>query len=99
MNIESTDPDERVRVSAVVLGRVQGVGFRWAAQDRARRLGLVGWARNLPDGGVEVVAEGPRAGCAELVSWLRGGQTPGRVASVADLWGPEQGGLSAFLTR
>lgn len=85
-------------MTATVVGRVQGVGFRWAVQDVAERHGLVGWARNLPDGRVEVVAEGPRAQCAALVDWLRGGRTPGRVRSVAELWGPEQGGTGAFLT-
>lgn len=43
----------------VVRGRVQGVGFRWFARHEALRLGLRGFARNLPDGSVEVLAEGP----------------------------------------
>ncbi|MBI5208906.1 MAG: acylphosphatase [Elusimicrobia bacterium] len=47
------------RVRAVVCGRVQGVGFRWFVRDAAARLGLAGWVRNLPDGSVELEAEGP----------------------------------------
>lgn len=43
----------------IVTGRVQGVGFRWFTQNRARSLGLCGWVRNMPNGTVEVWAEGP----------------------------------------
>ena len=51
----------RARVRLLVSGLVQGVGFRWWTRSRARELGLLGWARNLDDGRVEVVAEGSRA--------------------------------------
>ena len=49
------------------------MGFRWAAQRQGARLGLVGYVRNLPDGAVEVVAEGEAEPLARLQEWLRRG--------------------------
>ncbi|MGW2398635.1 acylphosphatase [Kitasatospora sp. NPDC001664] len=79
--------DDRTRLTALVHGLVQGVGFRWSVRERAEAIGgLTGYARNLADGGVEVLADGGRAECARLLEWLRGGDTPGRVESVAERW-------------
>ena len=47
------------RLHARISGRVQGVGFRWFVREEARRLGLAGWVKNLPNGDLELVAEGP----------------------------------------
>jgi acylphosphatase len=92
--------DERpTRLTVSVAGQVQGVGFRWAVQARARELGLTGYAENTADGGVSVVAEGSRAGCDQLLGWLRGGQTPGRVNSVSERWSTARGDAEDFLTR
>jgi acylphosphatase len=88
-----------VRLTAWVRGRVQGVGFRWWTRLRARELGLVGWARNTPDGRVEVVAEGDRAACEELLAALRGGNTPGRVEAVVERYDPAKGDLEWFVER
>ena len=78
-----------VRLQAFVKGHVQGVGFRWWTRARALELGLAGWAGNLEDGRVEVVAEGPRAACEQLLALLPSG--PGRVDFVAERWGPARG--------
>jgi len=90
---------DRVRLVAVVHGNVQGVGFRWWTRRRATELGLAGHARNLADGRVEVIAEGPRPACERLLDLLRTGSTPGRVERVADRWDPATGGLAGFLER
>jgi len=66
----------------VVHGRVQGVGFRWFVWQVAARLGLKGTGRNLPDGSVEVVAEGPGVALAELERALGEGPPAARVAHV-----------------
>lgn len=73
---------DRVRRHAVVTGRVQGVGFRYAARQQADGLGLAGWVRNLASGEVELEVEGPRAGVEQFMDWLRDGPPAARVDSV-----------------
>ena len=70
------------RVRAIVRGRVQGVGYRASAAHEARRLGLAGWVRNLPDGTVEVEARGAAAAVDALVGWLAQGPRGARVRGV-----------------
>lgn len=65
-----------------VTGQVQGVGFRWAAQGEAERLGLVGRVRNRTDGAVEVTAQGDEGAMQRFADWLEQGP---RWASVADV--------------
>jgi acylphosphatase len=96
--------DEPVRLTARVHGYVQGVGFRWSTMSCGRTLELRGYAENLMDGDVLVVAEGPRARCQQLLDWLQGQgsrvvRRPGRVESVAYAWGPAEGGFRSFTTR
>ncbi|HET9484644.1 MAG TPA: acylphosphatase [Xanthomonadales bacterium] len=66
----------------LVAGRVQGVFFRAATRERARALGLSGHARNLPDGRVEVVADGDESALEALGEWLWTGSSASRVESV-----------------
>ena len=70
------------RVSAVVSGRVQGVGFRYACEDVARDHGISGWVRNLPDGRVEAEFEGLDADVDALITWCRQGPPMAWVDSV-----------------
>lgn len=63
-------------------GRVQGVSYRATTADEAERLGLVGWVRNLPDGSVELEAEGEPARVAELLRWCEHGPPAARVTHV-----------------
>lgn len=68
---------------AWVHGMVQGVGFRYSTQHEAQRLGLTGYARNLDDGSVEVVACGEAENVDKLVAWLKaGGPRSARVDRV-----------------
>jgi acylphosphatase len=66
--------------------------MRWWVRSRALELGLVGWARNLDDGRVEVVAEGPRAACDGLLALLSGADgSPGRIETVVERWSQARG--------
>ena len=65
-----------------VRGRVQGVAFRASARSQARALGVVGHARNLPDGDVEVVAAGSARAVEAMRAWLAEGPPQARVDAV-----------------
>jgi acylphosphatase len=71
-----------VRQLYVVSGHVQGVGFRRFVQRKARDLGLSGYAANLPDGRVEVLADGDEAALRHLERWLQRGPPLARVTNV-----------------
>ncbi len=89
-----------LRLTAWVRGRVQGVGFRWWTRATALEIGgLTGYASNLADGRVEIVAEGSGERCGRLLEWLRDGDTPGRVDGVTEIWGAARGGYADFRTR
>lgn len=66
----------------VVSGRVQGVFYRDSTRERALGLGLSGWVRNLPEGGVEVVVAGEAEAVAELAAWLWEGPRGASVSGV-----------------
>ena len=72
----------RVARRFVVSGRVQGVGFRFFTQDIARQEGVMGVVRNLPDGRVEIVAEGDDQSLARLEAAIRQGPSHARVEQV-----------------
>jgi len=71
-----------VRVRLIIEGRVQGVWFRDSTRRVANSLGVRGWVRNLPDGNVEVVAEGPEEQVRQLVEWCHKGPTHAHVTNV-----------------
>ena len=68
--------------SLLVVGRVQGVGYRWWTVGTAQRLGLDGWVRNLTDGTVEILAIGEPAAIDALARACRTGPTGARVEAV-----------------
>jgi acylphosphatase len=97
-----------IRVTVWVSGRVQGVGFRWWTRARALELGLQGWARNRPDGRVEVVAEGPEADLLNLLELLQPEvkapadgmpARPGQVTAAVPAWSAAKGVRPGFAER
>ena len=87
---------ERRRARIVVTGIVQGVAYRQSTVLEAERLGLAGWVRNLPDGRVEALAEGPRERVESLVAWCWRGPPAARVSDVAVRWEEPAGPLAGF---
>jgi acylphosphatase len=73
MSSGASDHAEARRVHVWVSGRVQGVGYRWYTREEAMRRALAGWVRNLPDGRVEAVFEGPPDRVDSMLEWCRTG--------------------------
>ena len=71
-----------VRKRVVLSGRVQGVSFRWATQQLARKHGVAGWVRNRPDGSVEAVFEGEPVDVERMLAFCREGPVGAAVAHV-----------------
>jgi acylphosphatase len=87
-----------VRYRVVISGQVQGVYFRAACQRMARQRGVTGWVRNLDDGRVEAVFEGPAADVQHLLDWSRHGPRLAVVAGVTVQAEPPEG-LGGFQIR
>lgn len=73
---------DRRRAHVYVSGKVQGVYFRATTRDEAQKRDIDGWVRNLPDGRVEAVFEGPPETVAEMVEFCREGSSAARVEAV-----------------
>jgi acylphosphatase len=74
------------RLHVRITGRVQGVGFRYATVNQATTLGLTGWVRNEPGGGVEAVFEGPRDLLEQVLAWCHHGPALAQVRTVEVRW-------------
>ncbi|MCU0727977.1 MAG: acylphosphatase [Planctomycetes bacterium] len=87
------------RAHLIVSGLVQGVFFRASTRDVARGLALSGFVRNLPDGRVEAVAEGPRPALESFVAWCREGPPHAAVSDLHVEWLPATGEFAGFSVR
>ncbi len=87
------------RLTAVISGFVQGVGFRAYTEATAASLALTGWVRNTSRGEVEVVAEGPQDRLVRFLALLRRGPRGAHVIHVEETWGTATGEFAAFFIR
>ena len=76
-------PETKIGIHCFISGRVQGVWYRASTEEEAKKLGLTGWARNLPDGRVEVMAFGEKEKLMQLYAWLQRGPKLAKVEAVS----------------
>ncbi|MDP1629737.1 MAG: acylphosphatase [bacterium] len=88
---------KRLRVK--VFGDVQGVFFRYAAEEKARILGLAGWAKNTDDGAVEILAEGDEKRLKEFLDWCYLGPPTAKVEKTEVEWEEATGEFKDFEIR
>ena len=88
--------DANVRARLLISGRVQGVAFRWETLQVAMRCQVKGWVRNLADGRVEAVVEGPRQQVTDLIDWCRKGPPVARVERLDIQWEDFSGTFREF---
>jgi acylphosphatase len=86
----------RKQLHAVIRGKVQGVFYRTWTVETAQALGLAGWVKNLPDGAVELLAEGEDSRLAELLARCRRGPPSARVDTIEEEWSEAAGNFSKF---
>lgn len=87
------------RIHLLISGRVIRVGFRFAAAGQARNLGLTGWVRNLENGRVEIVAEGPKEKLENLITWAHQGSPLAWVKKVRVDWQEAIGEFEKFVIK
>lgn len=87
------------RAHVHVSGRVQGVFFRDATSQKARELNLSGWVRNLPDGRVEALFEGPSEAVRQMVHWCETGPPGSEVKNVDVDFETARADLTGFEVR
>jgi len=87
---------QQEQLHAKVMGRVQGVGFRFFVIETAQQLGLTGWVRNRWDESVEVLAEGEHDKLEQLLFALRRGPSLAHVTQVQYEWGEASGAYNRF---
>lgn len=84
------------RIHLTIYGKVQGVFYRASARQVALNANLVGYVMNLPDGRVEIIAEGPRPALHDLIKWCKTGPPLSKVDRVDVAWENPTGEFHTF---
>ncbi|KXA91019.1 acylphosphatase [candidate division MSBL1 archaeon SCGC-AAA259A05] len=87
------------RAHVYVSGRVQGVFFRSTTRSEARKRGVTGWVKNLPDGRVEAILEGKKDEVQEMIDFCHEGSRAASVSNVEVEWEDHKGEFSGFEVR
>jgi len=87
------------RVHLKVYGLVQGVGFRWFTERKAKEIGVNGWVKNLWDGSVEIVAEGDEEDLKVFIEEIKKGPPLSRVDKIEERWEDYRGEFDGFEIR
>lgn len=89
--------EDLARLNLVITGDVQGVFYRASTLEKAQSLSLTGWVKNLPDGCVELTAEGPRYALDQLMQWCRRGPPAAQVEDVSARWSDNRDEFKTFM--
>ena len=89
----------KTRAHVFISGTVQGVFFRSGTREKAHDLGLTGWVRNRPDGGVEAVFEGEKFAVMEVLDFCRHGPQGAHVDNIETKWEEFRGEFDSFTIR
>ena len=87
------------QVNLKIIGLVQGVGYRYTAQQEAKHRGLLGYVANLPDGSVELVALGPEEDLKRFVGWCYNGVGTAVVKTIEITWETSSGKFKDFVIK
>jgi acylphosphatase len=98
-NTSSSSDERKISVRLLIRGKVQGVYFRFNMQEVAKKSGVFGWVKNLPDGNVEALVEGNKEDVNEVVKWSKIGPENARVDDVELEYGQYQGNYDEFIIR
>ena len=82
----ATHSKKNFTVNIKIIGKVQGVGFRFFVQQQAQKLGINGWVRNIPNGDVEALAQGEKADLEQFIAKVKEGPSFSRVEDVSLNW-------------